>query len=294
MNTHHPLYQALAGPLSRAWLTARRNGPSPATGSLRILNFHETPRNLHSVFNQLLKLLREDHGVLSPHNAEAVLKGEASEFNAQGKAPCLLSFDDGFRSNYFLAREVLEPLGLRALFFVCPGLIDLEPEVQRKSIARNIRLDISTADKAEFEQELMSWEEVKTLAAAGHVIGSHSWSHARLSELDRAELEAEVGEAARLLNTKLGRQPRWFAHPFGNVASVNSAALACVAAHHHFCRSGVRGLNTPRTPAVGLLSQTIDLSSPLHYQLAVAAGALDFRYRSARKELSAKASMPIR
>ena len=287
MNIEHPLFQALSGPVARLWLNARRAGSSPAPGSLRILHFHETPRDAHPLFSRLVKRLREEHGIVGPDDAEALLEGRGAP-RSVGRAPCLLTFDDGFKSNYFLAREVLEPLGVRAVFFVCPGLVDLDPALQREAIAGNIRQDISLLDKAELEQELMTWKEIRELAAAGHVVGSHSLSHRRLSEANPAELENEIGKAAALLETRLGRAPRWIAFPFGNISSINYAALALVAKHHRFCRSGVRGLNIPGTPLLGLFSEVLDLRTPLDYQLAAAGGALDFRYRDARRELAVK------
>ncbi|MBI4061615.1 MAG: polysaccharide deacetylase family protein [Elusimicrobia bacterium] len=288
MNADHPLFKALAGPLGRLWLGARRAAALPESG-LRILTFHETPRDLHPIFKQLADRLRQECGLVDPRGAEALLGGGGGGApGVRQRAPCLLSFDDGYRSNYRLAREVLEPMGLRALFFVCPGLVDLEPERQRRAIAENIRENPLALDNARFEQELMTWGEIRALATAGHAIGSHTWSHRRLSAIGGAEAEAEVGKAIDLLTARLGRPPRWFAFPFGNVESINSTALARVGQHHRFCRSGVRGINSPGTPALGLRSQAIDLRAPLDYQLAAAAGALDFRYRAARRELSSK------
>ena len=287
MNIEGPIFKALAGPAARVWLSTRRAGPLPKSGSLRILHFHETPRGSHPLFGRLVDRLREQHGIIGPRDAEALLEGRGALLS-EGRAPCLLTFDDGFRSNYALAREVLEPRGVRAIFFVCPGLVDLEPALQRKKIAENIRQDVSLLNAPELEHELMSWKEIGELAAAGHVIGSHSSSHRRLAEADEEELEHEVGGAAALLETRLGRAADWIAFPFGNVASISPAALASAGKHHRFCRSGVRGLNAPGTPALGLLSEVLDLRTPLDYQLAAAAGALDFRYREARRSLAAK------
>jgi len=287
MKVRQALQARLAGPLARAWLAARRGGRKAPPGSVRILIFHDVRRHQLAAFSRLVDRLAREHGLIEPADAEAALLGRAGS-RSDGRAPCLLSFDDGFKSNYSLAREVLEPRGVRALFFVCPGLIDLAPRAQKEAIARNIRDDVSTIADPDLEAELMTWGDVRALAEAGHRIGSHSWSHRRLARASAEELEAEIGRAERALAERLKEPPRWFAYPFGDVGSVSAAALARVAKAHRFCRSGVRGLNALGTPPLGLLAQHVDLDAPLEYQLAAAAGALDFRYRSARAELAAK------
>jgi peptidoglycan/xylan/chitin deacetylase (PgdA/CDA1 family) len=238
----------------------------------------------------LARRLREEHGFrfVTPQEAADILEEKGSTLPGEDESPCLLTFDDGFRSNYFLAREVLEPLGLRAVFFVCPGIIELDAEARRSAVAANIRLDPSSSGDAGLEHELMAWEELRNLAALGHEIGSHGLTHRRLSETAPSESESEVVEAAKMIEERVGVTPRWFAFPFGNAASINAAALDRVASCHRFCRSGVRGVNAPGAPVLGLLSETLDPLDPVDYQLSVATGALDFRYRAARKDLFAK------
>ena len=92
---------------------------------------------------------------------------------------CVLTFDDGHASNCTLALPLLMQARFRATFFVTVGWIGRAP--------------------------YMSWEQVRTLAAAGMEIGSHSMTHRPPTTLTPAELHSEMADSKKLLEDKLGR-----------------------------------------------------------------------------------------
>lgn len=56
----------------------------------------------------------------------------------------------------------------------------------------------------------------RRIALGGHLIGSHSYYHARMTLLSEAGLAADVGDAERVIREVLGVDPRpWFRCPFG-------------------------------------------------------------------------------
>ena len=56
----------------------------------------------------------------------------------------MLTFDDGFYSNYIIAKEVLKPLGIKAIFFVTTEFIDSKnKDLQQNFIKQNICLENS-------------------------------------------------------------------------------------------------------------------------------------------------------
>lgn len=238
-----------------------------APEGLRILLFHDTPARDLAALERLIRRL--------PPAAPDRVDGSG----------WLYSFDDGFASN-LAAAEVLERHGARGLFFVCPGLMDIPPEAQPAAIAATI---FDGKRHAPEGTRLMSWDEVKGLAARGHAIGSHTLTHRRLTTLSPEEAEAEIGGAAARLVAELGRPVPWFAYPFGDIDSICPEALAVVARHHQWCRSGVRGPNPPGTHPLGLFADHVDLEAPAAYQDLAAEGGLDSRYKEARLELVAMA-----
>ena len=58
---------------------------------------------------------------------------------------------------------------------------------------------------------------VRDIAARGHEIGNHTWSHAHLVEASIEDTEQEIGAAQGLLADLAGTAPRWFRPPRGQV-----------------------------------------------------------------------------
>jgi peptidoglycan/xylan/chitin deacetylase (PgdA/CDA1 family) len=75
---------------------------------------------------------------------------------------------------------------------------------------------------------IMSWDQLRALARGGHEVGSHSMSHAILTQVDDAQLEREVRRSRERIRSELGVPCESFCYPNGNcddrvVASVRQA-----------------------------------------------------------------------
>lgn len=254
--------------------------PAPA-GSFRILLFHDVAETDLPAFAALLAHLADSRRLIGPAEAEAMLAGNA--WNG-GRLPCLLSFDDGFASNRVLADTLLAEYGARALFFVCPGLMALDHDRQRQAIVANIHDGKGAAD----DRSLMGWDDLEHLRAHGHVIGNHTMDHLRLTRLTPAQQAEQVGEAARILSSRL-EATDWFAYTFGDIDSVDASALSEIARHHRFCRSGIRGANHRAVHPLALRADHVDLASPPAWRSLAAEGGLDPLYRHQRARLDAMA-----
>lgn len=274
--------------LAPAWLSVWQAGralvPGPA-GAFRILLFHDVPPAERPAFAALVRDLHAAGRLISPKQAEDMLSG--TNPSRRGPPPCLLSFDDGFASNVQVAQDILDPLDVKALFFLCPGLMDLDGDRQGQAITANIFDGKRTAG----DLRLMSWRQAETLRDKGHVLGAHTRDHLRLTRLDAAGLAEQVGEGARLLAQRLGQVPPWFAFTFGDVNSVDAAALAEISRHHRYCRSGVRGLNSAKTHPLALRADHVELAAPLAWRRMGTEGALDPLYRRQRHQLDQLARM---
>jgi peptidoglycan/xylan/chitin deacetylase (PgdA/CDA1 family) len=171
----------------------------------------------------------------------------------------VLNFDDGFQANRDVAERILAPRGIKAAFFVSPGLVG--------------------------QEGYMGWSDLAALAKSGHVIGAHGMSHRRLAGLRGADLEAEVVLPGEAIAEKLGATPEWFAFPFGDIDSIDPTALVLIGRHYQRCRSGVRGANSPDTHRLAVLADHVDLGSSFAWQRLTVAGGLDAPYREARERL---------
>ena len=259
------------------WLLARSLRPAVfPPGAFLILLLHDVAPRREAALDRFLAHIGATAGFMAPGDVPARLAMTASD----GACPVLVSFDDGFASNHALAKLLLTRHGVKALFFVCPGLMDLPRTQQAAAIAANVFRGQGGAPP-----EMMSWDQAGELASLGHVVGAHGMTHARLAGLDPARLEDEIGGSRRRLIEQLGRTADWFAFPFGDIGSIDGPALKAVGRHFRYCRSGVRGFNHSGTSPFALLAEHIDLDAPLAYQRMALEGGLDARYSRARKRL---------
>lgn len=102
----------------------------------------------------------------------------------------VLTFDDGWRSQYAYAFPELQRHGFTATFFVFTNPIGRSPR-------------------------FMSWAQLADLQRAGMTIGAHGWTHPHLTTAGPRELQQEIVESRRTLERRLGPGIDLFAYPFG-------------------------------------------------------------------------------
>ncbi len=260
-------------------------GNGDPAGSFRVLIFHGVTAEQQPGFDRLLGFIGKRFGFLSPEDAAARLAGNR-ESQPPGPAPCLLSFDDGFQSNAGIVAPILDRHGVTALFFVCPGLIDLEPSERGEAVRRAMFRGRPPADV----EPLMDWDAIRALQQAGHTIGAHSTDHRRLAGLDPASMAAAVGPDGDRIEAETGKRPDWFAYPFGDIDSIDGDALAHISRRYRYCRSGVRGLNSAGSSPLAVCADHVDLDGTFAWQKLSVSGGLWGRYRSRRRTLRSYAA----
>ena len=64
-------------------------------------------------------------------------------------------------------------------------------------------------------ERFLSWEDLRELAGAGAIIGSHSLSHRNFRELPPSDRRAELERSRQAIAVQFGSAPAGFAIPFG-------------------------------------------------------------------------------
>lgn len=122
-----------------------------------------------------------------------------------GKKYLMITADDGYQDNLTRMLPLLEKYGYKAVVYVVTG-------------EGYNRWDVEHATNPDTRVSLMNGEQIKALAASGHVeIGGHTLTHPRLSQLSVEQQAHEIQENKRQLEALLGYPLMSFAYPYGDM-----------------------------------------------------------------------------
>ena len=169
-------------------------------------------------------------GTLTVDDYSLFDKGVAPQFS-QGMIS--FTFDDGYRNVYTAGIPILDKAGIKSTQAI---------------ITTGTYSDLNYMTKA----------QIKTLAANGHEIASHTRTHADLVTLTAAKAKTEITGSKSDLATLLGiaLTPTSFMYPLG---SYNDSIVSMVqAAGYKGARTTDVGYNTPSSNPYQLLSQNVN------------------------------------
>jgi len=291
MSAHHHALAAAYFPLRLAKAIGRRLGLSPRN-QLRVLLYHDITPVEQARFAAQLRWLARSWNFVSPDRFADMMAGVEP---IRGRN-LLLTFDDGFASNRVVAEEVLNPLGIRALFFVVSDFVCIDDRIEARRFMAERFFPGVHIEALPGNWSNMGWRDLETLLAQGHSIGCHTASHARLSEIDsQAGLEREIVSSAQVLEQRLGVPIEHFSYTFGNLDSFSEAALALARQRFRFVYSGLRGDNAGGVSLFALRRDSAaGQDSSFDYSIfadkllgAFLEGAADLHYASSRARLDA-------
>ena len=143
------------------------------------------------------------------------------------------SFDDVPLTAARTGAAVLEARGARGTFYVCGGLVGLGSPMG----------------------DLAEEDDIRALAARGHEIACHTYTHRDCGRLAGDALEAELARNAAALERWGVPPPTTFAYPYGEVSLSSKGRVADQFALARSVRRGVlhRGSDLAQAPAVGLV-----------------------------------------
>ena len=130
-----------------------------------------------------------------------------------GQRTVVLTFDDGFREVHGVVLPILAERHLRATAYLVSAYIG--------GTSRWLAAD------GEGDRPLMSWTEIRELAAEGVEIGAHGHRHLALDLLAFEAAEDEIVRSRRVLEDGLGQAVTSFAYPYGyHTGRIKQAVLA--------------------------------------------------------------------
>jgi peptidoglycan/xylan/chitin deacetylase (PgdA/CDA1 family) len=141
----------------------------------------------------------------------------SGDINPANDKAVILTFDDGYKSQYTNAKPILDKYGYKATFYIICNYVG-NGEGHDNSNAR------------------MSWKDVTELSKEGYDIGSHSMDHKDLSQMSKKMVDFEVGDSKQCLLDH-GINPTSFAYPFSTAAD-DATVIDIVAKYYDIARRG--------------------------------------------------------
>ena len=197
-----------------------------------VIEMHETPTRLERQFRQQLEWVAQ-HFTLVDLAGFVKFWETPSHLAPASKPPVLFTFDDGRLSNYLVAAPVLESFGARGVFFVIPQWVESREEEARQFYYSRIDPHASPEHTQE-DWNSMNPAQLRDLAARGHTVGSHTYSHVKLLGLTLPELHHEIADSAAKVSFWTGKPVDAIAWTFAWDA-IDRQAWDVIRKHHRFC-----------------------------------------------------------
>ncbi len=200
----------------------------------RILMLHDINKENFKNLENNLKCLKKNYNFVDPKQLE-------KDCFPSGKKNLLLTFDDGFKSNFIFAKNVLNKLEIKAVFFVVSDLINSKNDCKKK-ILQNIYPEMKEIRISKYS--IMSWQDLRILEKMGHVIGSHTKSHLKINKIKSiSDLKKEIFIPIQIFKKNNINKPNFFAYSFGDFYSFNKKCFNFAKVKYKFIFTGIRGDN---------------------------------------------------
>jgi peptidoglycan/xylan/chitin deacetylase (PgdA/CDA1 family) len=212
---------------------------------LLVLGYHAVSDDWQSDLAVSTSNLEHQLGSLVRRGYRGALLHEVANSPPSGRT-LVVTFDDAYRSVRELALPIMRELGVPGVVFAPTHFAEGDRLASWEGV--DIYLDGPHAR----ELEVMSWEELRELQAAGWEVGSHTRSHPHLTQLDEPSLSEELRGSREDCERHLGTPCRSLAYPYGDtdarvIAATAGAGYSAAAGLPHFHRlHPPAALNWPR------------------------------------------------
>jgi peptidoglycan/xylan/chitin deacetylase (PgdA/CDA1 family) len=197
-------------------------------------------------FRSMLEYIKKHYSAMKVHELINLKKRNG----IYPKKAVAITFDDGFKSFYYLAWPLLRALNIPSTIFVLPDLIEKDPRMfwDRFSFGTSMPNEIPKT------YELMSWDMLKELSNSELIeIGSHTLTHAILANEDSQRSWNEISMSHYIIEAKLKVSVQSFSYPNGKPGDYRLDQMEMVREADYCCGVATHfGYVTPRSNIMAL------------------------------------------
>jgi len=247
--------------------------------SLRVLILHDVAPGDLCILREYLIWISKFYTFITPEAFELLIKNKKKI----DRNYILLTFDDGFESNYEIAVDILASMNIKAIFFIVPGLASCKNKKEAVDLISSKICPQLPLEQIPSHYDAMSWDQINDLIKMGHTIGCHSQSHARLSSLNsESDLIREICDSANIIEQMLNIKVKHFAYPFGDINSFNRKCLQVAIEKYEFIHTGIRGDNSIISSSLSIWRDSLSLKENVWFSGLFLEGFLDILYKNKR------------
>lgn len=160
-----------------------------------VLNYHQINNQDHNALTlstsefaaQMKDLAEEGYTTITPDQLLDYLQHETT----LPEKPVLITFDDGYKDNYFNAYPILKQYKFNATIFLISSLVN--------------------------KDHYLSWQEIQEMNSNHILFEGHTFSHPHLNEIkDEKILQQELLDSKKDLEKNLGYKIDYLAYPYGD------------------------------------------------------------------------------
>lgn len=229
---------------------------------VRVINYHNTEKEYIELFEQHIKYLNNRFEIISIDEFKSFLNHKKTFSKKPG---LLITFDDGYLSNYEYGVDVLDKYNIKGTFFISTDLID-------NNDSRYINKD-----------------QIKEMIKRGHTIGNHTASHHRFKETDSNEvLNKEIIESNSKLNKEFNIDNDCFCFVGGEIPVYTKEAFNLIKGHYKYSFTTLTQVSTCNTNPLLIHRTNVESFWNLGLVKFQTSGLWDLLYKNKAKSVERK------
>lgn len=188
---------------------------------VRVINYHNTEKEFIDLFEKHIIYLKSKFNIINYDDFKEFLNGDLIFENKPGM---LITFDDGYKSNYEYGMDILNKYDIQGVFFISSD-------------------KVQTNDK-----KYINVDEIKEMIKKGHIISDHTASHHRFSENDSKEvLNKEIIESNKTINEMFNIDNDSFCFVGGELPVYTKEAFELIKANYKYSFTTLTQVTTSNT-----------------------------------------------